>query len=104
MKYLLSLIVGGVTAVAATFLHKFAPPFGIAISIIGTFTSIWVIGRIFAGRRFKIIAAIGWIAIFFRAASFGVGKELLVQGDNLGNAFFLISFAALAIAIAFPAN
>jgi len=104
MKYLLSLIVGAVTAVAATFIHKFAPPFGIVISILGTFTAIWAIGRIYSGRRFKFIAAVGWTAVFFRAASFGVGKELLVQGDNLGKAFFFISFLVLALAIAFPAN
>lgn len=104
MKYVFSLLAGVASAVAATFLHKFAPPFGLVISIIGTFTAVWTIGRIYAGRRFKAVAAIGWIAIFFRAASFGIGKELFVQGDNLGNAFFFISFAALAIAIALPAN
>ena len=104
MKYLLSIVAGVITAVAATFIHKFAPPFGITISILGTFTALWVIGRIYAGRRFKVIAAIGWITIFFQAASFGVGKELLIQGDNLGNSFFFLSFAALLIAIAFPAN
>jgi hypothetical protein len=104
MKYLFSALACIATAAAATFLHKFAPPFGLVISIAGTFTAIWVIGRIYAARRFKVFAAIGWSVIFFQAASFGVGKELLVQGDNLGNAFFFISFAALVIAIAFPAN
>jgi hypothetical protein len=104
MKYLFSALAGIATAAAATFLHKFAPPFGLVISIAGTFTAIWVIGRIYAARRFKVVAAIGWSVIFFQAASFGVGKELLVHGDNLGNAFFFISFAALVIAIAFPAN
>ena len=104
MRYLFSLLAGAVTAVAATFLHKFAPPFGLVISIAGTFTATWVIGRIYLARRFKFVVCIGWSAIFLRAASFGVGKELLVQGDNFGNAFFFLSFVALAIAIAFPAN
>jgi hypothetical protein len=104
MRYLFSLLAGVATAVAATFLHRFAPPFGLVISILGTFTAIWVIGLIHAARRFKFVAAIGWSVIFVQAATFGVGKELLVQGDNLGNAFFFLSFAALAIAITFPAN
>jgi hypothetical protein len=104
MKYFFAVLAGAVTAAAATFLHLFTPPFGIALAIIGTFTSIWSVGRIYRKRRFKVIAALGWSAIFFRASTFGAGKEIFVQGDNLGNAFFFLSFLALAIAIALPTN
>jgi hypothetical protein len=104
LKYLTSIFVGTVTAIAATFLHLFLPPFGIALALTGTVTSFWALGRKFGKRRYKVVAAIGWSAIFLRASSFGVGKEILVQGDTLGNAFFLLSFIALAIAIALPAN
>jgi hypothetical protein len=102
MKYLFALVAGAVTAAAATLLHLFMPPFGIALAIIGTLTSIWSVGRIYGKRRFKVIAALGWSAIFLRASTFGSGKEIFVQGDNLGNAFFFLSFMALAIAIALP--
>ena len=102
MKYLSALLAGAVTAAAATLLHLFMPPFGIALAIIGTLTSIWSVGRIYGKRRFKVIAALGWSAIFLRASTFGTGKEIFVQGDNLGNAFFFLSFMALAIAIALP--
>ena len=104
MKYLFSFLVGAVTAVAATFLHLFLPPFGIALAILGTLTAIWSVGRNYGKRRFKIIAALGWSAIFLRASTFGAGKEIFVQGNNLGNAFFFLSFLALAIAIALPTN
>ena len=102
MKNLSALLAGAVTAAAATLLHLFMPPFGIALAIIGTLTSIWSVGRIYGKRRFKVIAALGWSAIFLRASTFGSGKEIFVQGDNLGNAFFFLSFMALAIAIALP--
>ena len=102
MKYLSALLAGAVTAAAATLLHLYMPPFGIALAIIGTLTSIWSVGRIYGKRRFKVIAALGWSAIFLRASTFGSGKEIFVQGDNLGNAFFFLSFMALAIAIALP--
>ena len=104
MKYFFALLAGAVTAVAATFLHLFMPPFGIALAIIGTLTSVWSVGRIYGKRRFKAIAALGWSAIFLRASTFGAGKEIFVQGDNLGNAFFFLSFLALVIAIALPTN
>ena len=102
MKYLFALLAGAVTAAAATLLHLYMPPFGIALAIIGTLTSIWSVGRIYGKRRFKVIAALGWSAIFLRASTFGSGKEIFVQGDNLGNALFFLSFLALAIAIALP--
>ncbi len=104
MKYLFSFLIGAITAVAATFLHLFLPPFGIALAIIGTFTSIWSVGRTYRKSRFKIIAALGWSAIFFQASTFGAGREIFVQGDNLGNAYFFLSFLALAVAIALPTN
>jgi len=104
MKYFIAVLAGAVTAVAATLLHLFLPPFGIALAIIGTFTSIWSVGRIYKKRRFKIIAALGWSAIFFRASTFGAGKEIFVQGDNLGNTYFFLSFLVLAIVIALPTN
>jgi len=104
MKYLFSILVGAVTAVSSTFLHLFLPPFGIALAVIGTFTSIWSVGRMYRKRRLKVIASLGWSAIFLRASTFGAGKEIFVQGDNLGNAFFFLSFLALVVAIALPAN
>jgi hypothetical protein len=104
MKYFFAVLAGVVTAAAATFLHLFLPPFGISLAIIGTFTSIWAVGRTYGKRRFKIVAALGWSAIFLRASTFGVGKEIFVQGNNLGNIFFFLSFLALAIAIALPTN
>jgi len=104
MNYFSAVLTGVVTAVAATFLHLFMPPFGIALAIIGTFTSIWSVGRTFGKRRFKLIAALGWSVIFLRASNFGAGKEIFVQGNDLGNAFFFLSFLALAIAIALPTN
>ena len=104
MKYFFALVAGAVTGAAATLLHLFMPPFGIALAIIGTLTSIWSVGRIYGKRKFKLIAALGWSAIFLRASTFGAGKEIFVQGDNLGNAFFFLSFLALAIAIALPTN
>ena len=104
MKFLGALFVGVATGVAAVFLHHFAPPFGIAIATVGTFLAIWSVGRSFGKRFYKWIAALSWFAIFARGASFGVGNEILIQGDRLGNIFLLASVIALFIAIALPAN
>jgi hypothetical protein len=104
MKMLGALIIGVASGVAAIFLHLFAPPFGIALSIVGTFLAIWSLGRAHGKRIYKAIAALGWIVIFWRGASFGVGKEIFIQGNSLGNWFMLLSFIALIAAIALPAS
>jgi len=104
MRFLGALAVGVASGVAAIFLHHFAPPFGIIIAIAGTFTAIWSVGRIYGKRFYKIVAATSWLAIFWRGASLGVGNEIFIQGDRLGNIFLLSSVVALIFAIALPAN
>ena len=104
MRFLSALAVGVASGVAAIFLHHFAPPFGISVAIAGTFVAIWAVGRTFGKRIYKLVAAASWIAIFWRGASLGVGNELFIQGDKLGNIFLLSSVVALIFAIALPAN
>jgi hypothetical protein len=104
MRFIAALAVGVASGVAAIFLHHFAPPFGIVIAIAGTFTAIWSVGRMYGKRFYKIVAAATWLAIFWRGASLGVGNEIFIQGDRLGNVFLLSSVIALIFAIALPAN
>ena len=104
MKFFASLAVGIASGVAAVFLHHFAPPVGIAIATIGTLVAIWSVGRAFGKRVYKFVAATSWLAIFWRGASLGVGNELFIQGDSLGNIFLLSSSIAIIIALALPAN
>ena len=104
MKLFGALVVGVASGVAAIFLHHFAPPFGISIAIAGTFVAIWSVGRAFGKRFYKLVAAGSWAAIFWRGASLGVGNELFIQGDRLGNIFLISSVVALIFAIALPAN
>ena len=98
MRALFSLIIGGLTAVAGIFLHLLYPPFGLLLALVGTFTSLWSLGRYFGKRRYKVWAAGGWIFIFFKGALFGAGSEILVQGDNLGIAFTVFGFITIALA------
>ncbi|MEY2768930.1 MAG: hypothetical protein RL359_566 [Actinomycetota bacterium] len=104
MKPLASILAGVAAGVAAIFLHLFFPPFGLVLAVIGTFTVIWAVGRKFGKRRYKFYAAMAWIFIFSRGASFGNGKEIFIQGDSLGNYFLALSFIAIIAALLTPAN
>lgn len=104
MRFISALAVGVASGVAAVFLHHFAPPFGIIIAIAGSFVAIWSVGRIFGKRFYKFAAAASWATIFWRGSRLGVGNELFIQGDRLGNIFLLASVLALILAVALPAN
>jgi len=92
MKSLLSLIFGALIAIGATLIHQTLPPFGLLVSLCATFTAIWWVGRHFGKKRYKLWALLGWLILIVRAGSFGVGQELLIQGDNAGSALLLVGF------------
>lgn len=100
MRYIFSLAAGAVSAVIAILLHQSLPPFGVIVSLTFTYSSIWLVGRLYAGRSFKVIAAIGWIAVLLRGSTFGEGQELLVQGDGVGSTLLLLGTLVVLSAVA----
>jgi hypothetical protein len=103
MKIIYSAALGVLTAIAAVLLHIFYPPVGLIIALLGSASTIWAIGRNYGSRSYKLIASIAWILILWRASSFGVGNELLVQGNSEGTALVFLGFIALFIVTALPA-
>jgi hypothetical protein len=92
MKALFSLLFGALIAIAATLIHQSIPPFGVSIAIISSFTAIWWIGRRYGKKRYKFFSLFGWLIVIIRAGTFGVGQELLIQGDNAGSTLLFIGF------------
>ena len=99
MRSLFSLILGALIAIGVTLIHQTLPPFGLIVSLIATFTGIWWIGRYFGKKRYKLWALLGWLIVIVRAGSYGVGQELLIQGDNAGSALLLIGFSLGVLAV-----
>jgi hypothetical protein len=100
VRYLFALLVGAATGGVAILLHQSLPPFGVATSLLFTFLSIWLIGRLLVARSYKWVAALGWLAVLLRASSFGEGQELLVQGDGVGSTLLLVGTLVALIAVA----
>jgi hypothetical protein len=103
MKIVYSAAFGVLTGVAAVLLHIFYPPFGLILALLGTAATIWAIGRHFGARKYKLIASFSWAVILWRASTFGVGNELLVQGNPQGSALVFLGVLALFIVTAMPA-
>jgi hypothetical protein len=99
VKILFSFILGTFTAIGATLIHPSIPPVGATVAIVATYVLIWWIGRHYGKRRYRIYALIAWIFVIMRAGSFGVGQELLIQGDTFGSALLTLGFVAGLLAI-----
>jgi xanthosine utilization system XapX-like protein len=103
MTYIFSLLIGAATGAVAVLLHNALPPAGPILAFLGTFISVWSVGRKFGKRIYKIIAALSWLYVFSKASLLGAGGELLVQGDNAGSALLFFGVTSLVIAVALPA-
>lgn len=103
MKFVFSFLVGIASGIAAVLLHDMASPFGALLAIAGTFTSMWVLGRKFGKRIYKLVGIVGWVCVFAKAATLGAGGELLVQGNNTGSALAFFGTLSLIVALALPA-
>ena len=95
MKLLASLAWGIILGAAAVLLHDAYVPFGLVIAILGSSIGVWLVGRMWGRRRYKVATVFVWLALILRAGSLGVGNELLVQGNITGNALVVGGFLVL---------
>lgn len=99
MKFVGSFIWGGVLGAAAVLLHSAYVPFGLVLALLGSGVGVWLIGKAWGMRRYKVLAAIAWALVTLRGGSPGIGGELLVQGNFAGNALVVAGFAMLVFAV-----
>ena len=98
MQILISLFFGMSSGLAATLLHQSVPPLGLILGLTLSFFSIWYVGRYTGKRIYKILAVCAWVLIALRAGTFGVGQELLIQGESLGAALMVLGLMVVALA------
>lgn len=99
MKLLFSIFIGVASAISATLIHQSLPPFGVIFAIIFSYLGIWWLGRLYGKRGYKLAALLSWLLVIAKAGSFGVGNELLIQGDNQGSALLIVGFFAGVVAL-----
>jgi hypothetical protein len=101
VKFLFSLLFGALVAISATLIHQTLPPLGVIVGIMATYLGIWFVGRRYGKRRYKFYTLVAWFIVITKAGSFGVGNELLIQGDNQGSSLLMIGFLVGLVAV-FP--
>ena len=100
MKIVVSAFLGVAFGACSALLHNAFVPSGLIISLIGSGVGIWLIGRGWGRRLYKSIAACGWFLIVLRAGVFGVGNELLIEGNTMGDSLILAGVVMLIISVA----
>lgn len=104
MKPLVAFLWGVVLGTAAVFLHNAYPPVGLLLSLLASAVGVWMIGRAWGKRYLKVLSLVGWFLIVLRAATLGVGSELLVQGNWTGSALAVGGLISLLIAVVARTN
>lgn len=99
MKILGALVWGAVLGAASVLLHAAYLPYGLLFAFLGAAVGVWLLGRMWGSRGYKVISALGWFAIVLRAGALGKGGELLVQGNSAGNALVAGGFVMMIFAI-----
>ena len=94
-----SLLIGVVLGFTGVILHDALPPLGFILALLITFMGIKLVGQQFGTRSSKVWAAIGWFAVFARAAISGTSYELLIYGNAIGNLYLFTGFATLLISV-----
>jgi hypothetical protein len=100
VRYFLAFISGVAAGVISILLHQSIPPVGVIVALLFSFGAIWLVGRRFHSRSYKVIAVFGWIAVLLRGSTFGEGQELLVQGDGVGTTLLLLGTLIVLFAVA----
>ena len=93
-----ALIFGAVVGLIGVLLHNSYQPVGILLALIMTAVGVNFAGQLFGARKFKVIAAIAWLAVALRAGTYGLSNEILIISNLYGNIFLLggVLFATIA--------
>lgn len=94
-----ALLFGGVMGFVGVVLHNAFAPFGILLALLTTAVGINFAGQLFGARKYKFIAAAGWLIIALRAGTYGKSYEILIISNLYGNIFLLGGLLLATIAV-----
>ena len=84
-----ALFFGAVIGFIGVILHNSFEPIGILLALLTTAVGINFAGQLFGAQKFKVIAALAWLAVALRAGTYGASDEILIISNLYGNIFLL---------------
>ena len=94
-----ALFFGAVIGFIGVILHNSFEPIGILLALLTTAVGINFAGQLFGARKFKVLAALAWLAVALRAGTYGASDEILIISNLYGNIFLLGGLLVAFIAV-----
>ena len=94
-----ALFFGAVIGFLGVILHNSFQPFGILLALLTTAVGVNFAGQLFGAQKYKLIAAIAWLAVALRAGTYGASNEILIISNLYGNIFLLGGLLMAFIAV-----
>ena len=88
-KVLRALFVGTFLGFIGVFFHNSFSPLGLVIAIFEGGLGFYYFAKFYPGKFMHFAAFFAWVAIVYRAATFGISNEILVEGNINGFIFLL---------------
>lgn len=89
LNILRAIFVGSFLAIIGVLFHNSFIPLGLIIALLESGIGFYYFAKYYKGRLVHLIAFFAWIFMVYRAASFGVSQEILIEGNLSGFIFFL---------------
>lgn len=99
LRGIAALFFGSVIGFIGVVLHNAFQPIGILLALLTTAIGINFASQLFGARRYKLIAAIAWLAVALRAGTYGMSSEILIISNLYGNIFLLGGLLVAFIAV-----
>jgi len=99
LRGIAALFFGAVVGFTGVVLHNAFQPIGIFLALLTTAIGINFAGQLFGSQKYKLIAAIAWLAIALRAGTYGMSSEILIISNLYGNIFLLGGLLVAFIAV-----
>ena len=84
-----AIIVGVFLALIGILFHNSFSPVGLIIALLESGFGFYYFAKYYPGRLIHVIAFFSWLTFVYKAASFGVSNEILIEGNINGFIFLL---------------
>ena len=94
-----ALFFGAIIGFIGVILHSSFAPFGILLALLTTGVGINFTGQLFGSQKYKVLAALAWLAVALRAGTSGASDEILIISNLYGNIYLLGGLLVAFIAV-----
>jgi Family of unknown function (DUF6113) len=89
LNLLRAILVGLFLGTIGILFHNSFSPVGLIVALLEGGIGFYFFAKYYPGRFTNLLAVFSWLVVVYRAASFGVSNEILIEGNTSGFIFLL---------------